>query len=1423
MSSSGWSFLGRWVVSAVLSAGVLACGPQGPSAQKAKETAMSNPAPAPALRIEPGQKQQERPLAEKETHPYLIHLEAGEYIRVAAEQRGVDLTLRLLSPSGELITEMDSPTGDRGAERVSEVAFAAGDYRFEVVGNKGTSPGKYEIRIEEKRAATEADRRRVEGERTFLEGEELRRQHKEEEAIARYERAQALWKEAGDLEGQARALYSIGWMNEHLEHLDEAVRLCTLAADLYQQASDTTGQAQALNRSGRVLFRLGSFEEAQRRLEEAVRLFHANADSEGEDEALHNLANVHNQGGRFEQAVDTYQQLLTVWRGKGDRGKEATTLLALGVLYLEHGKLAEARDNFESALRIAETIGDRFQTAEILSDLGELDLREERLTEARAQNEKALTLFRDLGDRRNQAITLNSLGLVLLKAGDQGGAQARFSEALALHLALGDAQGEAMVTANLGRVALTQGDAHRALGLGTDALKGFKKLGDRRGLSFAHYVLAQALLKLGEPDQALHEIEASLGLAERQRTETASLDVRAFYFATRQHYWELYIDILMRLDQLHPNQGFAEKAFEADERRRARSLLDALTEVRAEARKGADPALLREEDEVRRRLERATRPEETDELLARLDRVRTRMRQASPHLARIEGSEPLSLAEIRKRLLDTDTLLLVYSLGEERSFLWKVTRSTFGSFSLPGREPIETAAWRSRDVLAQRLPQGSNLRQTALADLADLVLKPVVADLPKYRRLLIVADGALQRVPFAALPDPAVAPVQGRQPFLIEGHPIIYLPSASVGATLRKERHLGPLRGPGPLIAVLADPVFDASDSRVHPSTGAPRPEADRGALSRSMRDVGMSQLDRLLYTRKEAEAIQSLWRPGEVLPVFDFAASRDVLKDDRWLQAPILHFATHSLLDDRQPALSGLVFSQVDPDGTPRTDGFLRLLDIYGLSLKADLVVLSACETGVGKEMRGEGLLGITRGFMSIGVPQMVVSLWKVEDQATAELMGRFYKEYFDGKRPPEALQKAQKSMLLDPHWSDPALWAGFIFLGDYERMPGGDIEARDTGGMDAPRTTSSGGLPPPKIKPPRPKPPKPKPPGGPGAEADIQEQDTLSAETARRRGRSPGPGPGLSIAPRRQRPKRGIETRDTGGAPLTDRGLPPPNVPPDQKTPQPSGTFKCASCSPLEIRPETWHTLLAYCFREESAQAVAEDSARRLGTESGQYLRAQASTSQPIATGNHVVIVPELAGCHFNPPQASFFWFEDWHCAELRFQTVPGRSDLATEGDLPGRLSFYVNAVLVADIPFQVRLTLSPRTEPARRSFQRAEARPYQSVFISYSHDDTWIVEVLEEAYAAVGLGLLRDIRFLRPGEEWQPKLLEKIDEADIFQLFWSNRARRSRWVKAEWQHALSLERPFFIRPVYLENPMPKPPKELTGLHFHHLQLDR
>ncbi len=394
-------------------------------------------------------------------------------------------------------------------------------------------------------------------------------------------------------------------------------------------------------------------------------------------------------------------------------------------------------------------------------------------------------------------------------------------------------------------------------------------------------------------------------------------------------------------------------------------------------------------------------------------------------------SEPLSLQEIQQRVVDSDTLLLQYALGEERSFLWLVGPASIESFELPGRRRTEDLARRAHGLLARSHKTGVRQQaRLAASALSDAILAPAARRLGK-KRLLIVADGALQYVPFAALP---VASEEGlRSPLLVQ-HEVVVLPSASVLARLRSDRvHRRP---PRHSLAVIADPVFAREDPRLKVRTvpavtlAAVRmgdPGIDPGT------GLGIDRLAPLPWSRREAEAILGFVEPGEHLRALDFAASRDLVLSGRLAPYRILHFATHGLLNAGRPELSGLVLSRVDERGRPR-NGFLRLDDIRRLELRADLVVLSACRTALGTEIRGEGLLGLTQAFLQAGAGRVVVSLWNANDAATAELMSRFYRGMLRQELPPaEALRAAQLAMLREPRWEAPYYWAGFALQGEW------------------------------------------------------------------------------------------------------------------------------------------------------------------------------------------------------------------------------------------------------------------------------------------------------------------------------------------------------------------------------------------------------
>jgi CHAT domain-containing protein len=395
----------------------------------------------------------------------------------------------------------------------------------------------------------------------------------------------------------------------------------------------------------------------------------------------------------------------------------------------------------------------------------------------------------------------------------------------------------------------------------------------------------------------------------------------------------------------------------------------------------------------------------------------------------------LTATEIQKELLDSETVLLEYCLGDERSYVWVVSQERLYSYVLPGRAAIEDQARRVSQLLQAK---ANAALAVASRELSAMIFGEALSGL-KEKRLLIVPDGELQRVPFAMLPLPEAGGP------LVEHFEVVLAPSASTVAALRmqvKARKRAPK-----LLAVFADPVFEASDPR---AKGARDQVASRSrASARVLAHVEPGEVEgagytgpagtgvpiaRLPWTANEADAILRIAGRGEVLKAVGFHASRESALNAGLGEYRYLHFATHGYLDTERPALSALVLSQRDAGGQP-VDGFLRVSDIYNSRLSADVVSLSACQTGLGKEVRGEGLMGLTRAFLYAGVPHVVVSLWNVNDRATAVLMASFYEKMLRRGQPPsQALREAQQEMRKRKGLASPYYWAAFVQQGDWQ-----------------------------------------------------------------------------------------------------------------------------------------------------------------------------------------------------------------------------------------------------------------------------------------------------------------------------------------------------------------------------------------------------
>jgi CHAT domain-containing protein/tetratricopeptide (TPR) repeat protein len=532
---------------------------------------------------------------------------------------------------------------------------------------------------------------------------------------------------------------------------------------------------------------------------------------------------------------------------------------------------------------------------------------------------------------------------------------------------------------------------------------------------------------------------------------------------------------------------YAAEAFKVSEQSRARSLLDLLSETGTSITEGIPVELLkRKQDNLERQQEIAEdllgvnlnpdqqkkKPSELEAELEKLqtdfDDIENQIRTVSPRYATLTGGQPLSLADAQQRVLDDQTVLLEYSLQPDASYLWAVGKSGVSLYKLPARSVVEKLA---TDLRAQLIPTKLQRRIVGIDVMADsqrglgvsatpfaedaaafvtassalykAALEPAAAFIAD-KRLLIVADGALNYVPFEALVTTAAGADYSSLPYLVKTNEIIYAPSASVVGVIRQQEN----NRSGRAMLIVADPVFNSKDTRAHIAVSSANAETRGLGIQSALADVAGQDaataaesikmeglpLARLAGTRAEADQIAKLAKAsGTQADVWlDLDASEDNVDVRDISKYRILHVATHGLLNTERPQFTGLVLSLV---GNKNEDGFLRTDEVFNLKLGSPLVMLSACETGLGKEKRGEGVMGLTRAFMYAGAPTVGVSLWSVADKSTADLMTDFYRRLLASQTasPATAMREAQLSMIAGKRYSAPFYWAPFVLVGDW------------------------------------------------------------------------------------------------------------------------------------------------------------------------------------------------------------------------------------------------------------------------------------------------------------------------------------------------------------------------------------------------------
>jgi tetratricopeptide (TPR) repeat protein len=936
-------------------------------------------------------------------------------------------------------------------------------------------------------------------------GRAYRDLHSPGQALPSYARALTLFRSAGDRTGESMALYATGFALARDGKYREAVKYYEEALSIQSADGDRLREARTLTALGGAYDPLDEYDRALAFYQKSIPIRLELDDRLGGAIVLNNINVLNEKWGDWQKTKENYETALSVyesllkngWTTCESSGSESTgriceyaafTLDNLGELYNTLGDPQAALTKFEKSLKIHDAINQPRGKGLTRARMCYSHLLEGKPQEALELCQAAQTLQKSGVDPPGLAYTHIVMGMIYDTLGETRKALDSYDRALQFHSESGDLRGQAITLDKAGDAYARARDVKSARAKFERALQIWQRIKDQDGETISLYKLARAERDLGNLTEAHARISKALDIVESLRVKVTSQRLRASYFATKLDYYELAIDLKMQLAKagglgVAAPAELVASAFQANERARARVLFDILLEARVEPRGDSDralTALFRRQQELQQKLNYkaalqtrllagktpaealAAVEKEVAQLAIEYDEVDGQIRARSPRYAELTRPQPLSLAEIQRQLLDEQTLLLAYALGEERSYLWVVSRAAVKFYELPRRAEIEAVARRVSDILrAEQKQPGEPARahqtrlalldaqfRDAAAGLSRMLLSPAVAELGR-KRLLVVAGGDLQQVPFAALPIPEPAEGVGeltssrraaslpapdeRAPVASE-HEIVYVPSASTLAALRAETRQPPPKA----VAILADPVFERDDARLQLAlkgrSQTDEPPTRLQSLQDAVRSWGVG-LPRLLASRQEAKGIKAAAPEGMARVAWDFEASRATATDAELVQYRIIHFATHGVFNDRQPELSGIVLSLFDERGQPREDGFLRLHDIYNLKLPVEMVVLSACQTGLGKQVRGEGLIGLTRGFMYAGVPRVVASLWKVDDEATAELMRVFYERMFkDGMPPPAALREAQLSVRSQKRWRAPYYWAGFIIQGEWK-----------------------------------------------------------------------------------------------------------------------------------------------------------------------------------------------------------------------------------------------------------------------------------------------------------------------------------------------------------------------------------------------------
>ncbi|MBI4854775.1 MAG: CHAT domain-containing protein [Acidobacteria bacterium] len=1035
-----------------------------------------------------------------DSHSYQISLNAGQYLKVVVEQNRIDVAVSIFDADNKQLQTVDSPNAEYGQEPLSFISEKTANYKLKVQStDKRAKPGKYKISIIELRQAIAKDSHCLTAQQILSDiyKESLSVKITPEflqKTIESYEAALKEWQLVGDQERIATTLYSLGGSYKDLDENQKGLDFFHQALEIIKKLEDKGYEAQLLGVIGTSYQVLQEHQKALDYLCQALAIYQKLDDIKWQVYVLYSIGVSYVEVEELQKALDSFNQALSL--PLPNNGVQTVILSQIGVIYDLLGEYQKALDFYHQAISGKKVTDDpppefaplfaQFEEAHIFNYIGivyialgepqkALDYLNQSLAIVKASRDKALVPSR-----------LSHIGIVYEDLGENQKALDFHNQALQLARSIDDKPNTASALRNLGRTYFLIKENQKAIDCFNQALVLARAIEDKSLEASTFLNMAKLKYSTNEYKEALALTQQALTLIESLRTKISVKELRASFTASQNNYYEFYIDLLMKLHQEEPSAGYDVLALQASERARARTFREILTEARIDIRQGIDPQLLERERNLRKQInikaenllqlftrkhteaEENAAKQEAEKVNNELQYVEALIYKNNPHYAAQQQPQPITLDQIQEQLLD-DTVLLEYALGSEHSYVWAVTQTSIASYKLPKRTEIETLALRvyqlftarerksfeSDEKFAQRLNKAQSEMAMAVTELSNMVLKPM-AEHRQKKRLLIVSEGMLQYVPFAALPLPTPKSLSRGQrvkklykadwtPLLLT-HEVTNLPSVA-SLALQRQEILG--RKPASKnIAIFANPVFSLEDNRLKSSANVTNGKQDN--LSNGSLEKILAGLSPIPETEKMARDILAITPGSANKLMLGFDANLAMATKQEIGQYRIVHYATHGFLSPN-PELSGIVLSLFDVEGRNQ-NGFLSAAAIFNLDLPVDLVILSACRTGLAldpeesdnpfiikqrlNKAKDLGVVGLTRGFVYAGASRVMVTMWNIPVEATSELMVRFYKHMLGRQKhsPASALRAAQIEMLQQSRWKNPYYWAAFVLNGEYK-----------------------------------------------------------------------------------------------------------------------------------------------------------------------------------------------------------------------------------------------------------------------------------------------------------------------------------------------------------------------------------------------------